>query len=134
VLRRPGVVEEPGMYGSSLHGNRLRSWRTSPDDRARAEIHTRTPENLPRSQHDALDALAFGVTRTKVNYILDCDLRAFFDSVSHEWLIRFVEHRVADPRIIRLIRKWLKAGVMEDGEWTPTDTEPAGVGGLTSAR
>jgi len=74
-----------------------------------------------RSQHDALDALAFGVTRTKVNWILDCDLRAFFDSVSHEWLLRFVEHRIADRRIIRLIRKWLKAGVIEDGEWTPTE-------------
>lgn len=74
-----------------------------------------------RSQHDALDALAFGVTRTKVNWILDCDLRAFFDSVSHDWLVRFVEHRVADPRVIRLIRKWLKAGVMEDGKWIPTE-------------
>ena len=71
-----------------------------------------------RSQHDALDALAFGITRTKVNYILDCDVRSFFDSVSHDWLVRFVEHRIGDPRMIRLIRKWLKAGVMEDGEWS----------------
>jgi group II intron reverse transcriptase/maturase len=75
-----------------------------------------------RSQHDALDALAFGVTRTKVNYILDCDVRSFFDSVSHDWLVRFVEHRIGDPRVIRLIRKWLKAGVMEDGEWSATET------------
>ena len=74
-----------------------------------------------RSQHDALDALAFGITRTKVNYILDCDVRAFFDSVSHDWLVRFVEHRIGDPRVIRLIRKWLKAGVMEDGSWAPTE-------------
>jgi group II intron reverse transcriptase/maturase len=75
-----------------------------------------------RGQHQALDALAFGITRTKVNYILDCDVRSFFDSVSHEWLVRFVEHRIGDPRVIRLIRKWLKAGVMEDGEWSATET------------
>ena len=75
-----------------------------------------------RNQHQALDALAFGITRTKVNYILDCDVRAFFDSVSHEWLVRFIEHRIGDPRMIRLIRKWLKAGVMEDGQWSSTET------------
>jgi group II intron reverse transcriptase/maturase len=69
-----------------------------------------------RSQHDALDALAFAITRTKVSWIWDADVSKFFDSVSHEWLIRFVEHRIGDSRIIRLIRKWLKAGVMEDGE------------------
>jgi len=74
-----------------------------------------------RSQHDALDALAFGIIRTKVNYILDCDVRCFFDSVSHDWLVRFVEHRIGDPRVIRLIRKWLKAGVMEEGKWTSTE-------------
>jgi RNA-directed DNA polymerase len=78
-----------------------------------------------RSQHDALDALAFGITRTKVNYILDCDIRSFFDSISHEWLIRFVEHRIGDPRVIRLIRQWLKAGVVEDGEWSETETGTA---------
>jgi RNA-directed DNA polymerase len=69
-----------------------------------------------RSQHDALDALAVGITRTPVNWILDADIRSFFDTVSHDWLIRFVEHRIGDRRMIRLIRKWLKAGVMEDGE------------------
>jgi group II intron reverse transcriptase/maturase len=69
-----------------------------------------------RSQHDALDALAVGITRTKVNWIWDADVSRFFDSVSHEWLIKFMEHRIGDSRIIRLIRKWLKAGVMEDGE------------------
>jgi group II intron reverse transcriptase/maturase len=74
-----------------------------------------------RSQHDALDALAFGITRTKVNYILDCDIRSFFDSISHEWLVRFVKHRIGDPRMIRLIRKWLKAGVVEDGEWSESE-------------
>lgn len=74
-----------------------------------------------RGQHDALDALAVGITQTKVNWILDVDLRSFFDTVSHEWLLRFIEHRVGDPRMIRLIRKWLKAGVMEDGEWTASE-------------
>jgi len=75
-----------------------------------------------RGQHHALDALAFGITRTKVNYILDYDVRSFFDSVSHEWLLRFIEHRIGDPRVIRLIRKWLKAGVMDNGTWSATET------------
>ena len=70
-----------------------------------------------RSQHDALDALDAGLGRKKVNWILDLDVRGFFDNVSHEWLVQFVEHRVADRRIIRLILKWLKAGVSEEGEW-----------------
>lgn len=68
-----------------------------------------------RGQHDALDALCVGITRRKVNYILDADIRSFFDEVSQEWLIRFVEHRIGDTRILRLIRKWLKAGILEDG-------------------
>jgi len=75
-----------------------------------------------RSQHDALDALAFGVTCTAVNWIVKVDIRSFFDSVSHEWLIRFIEHRVGDPRVLRLIRKWLKAGVMESGAWRATES------------
>jgi RNA-directed DNA polymerase len=74
-----------------------------------------------RGQHDALDALAVGITHTKVNWILDIDVRSFFDTVSHEWLVRFVEHRIGDARMIRLIRKWLKAGVMEDGEWSSSE-------------
>jgi RNA-directed DNA polymerase len=75
-----------------------------------------------RSQHDALDALVVGISSTKVNYILDCDLRRFFDSVSQEWLVRFLNHRIGDPRIIRLIRKWLKAGVLEEGVVTVSET------------
>src|SRR5260221_12878203 len=67
-----------------------------------------------RGQHDALDALATGITSTKVNWILDADIRSFFDSVSQEWLVRFVEHRIADRRIVRLILKWLKAGGLGD--------------------
>jgi RNA-directed DNA polymerase len=73
-----------------------------------------------RSQHDALDALTVGLRRKKVNWILDLDVRGFFDNVSHEWLEKFVEHRIADRRILRLIQKWLKAGVSEEGEWKET--------------
>ena len=75
-----------------------------------------------RSQHDALDALVVGITSKKVNWILDADIRSFFDSVSQQSLIRFVEHRIGDRRIIRLIQKWLKAGVLEDGVVTVSDT------------
>ncbi|MBC8242436.1 MAG: reverse transcriptase/maturase [Alphaproteobacteria bacterium] len=65
-----------------------------------------------RSQHNALDALATGIYRKRVNWILDADVRAFFDSVSHEWMMRFLEHRIGDKRLLRLIGKWLKAGVL----------------------
>lgn len=68
-----------------------------------------------RGAHDALDALVVGINSRKVNFILDADIRAFFDTVDHDWLIRFVEHRIGDKRIIRLIQKWLKVGVLEDG-------------------
>src|SRR5215212_6834861 len=75
-----------------------------------------------RSQHDALDALVVGISSTRVNYILDADIRSFFDAVSQTWLIRFLNHRIGDPRIIRLIQKWLRAGVLEDGVVTISDT------------
>jgi group II intron reverse transcriptase/maturase len=75
-----------------------------------------------RSQHDALDALAVGIASRKVNYILDADIRSFFDSVDQTWLVRFLEHRISDPRIIRLIRKWLRAGILEEGVVTVSDT------------
>ena len=74
-----------------------------------------------RSQHQALDALYVAITRKKVNWILDCDIRGFFDNLSHDWLLKFVQHRVADRRILRLIQKWLKAGVLEEGEWKDTE-------------
>jgi group II intron reverse transcriptase/maturase len=70
-----------------------------------------------RSQQDALDALSVGITQKKVNWVLDLDIRSFFDKVGHAWMVKFVEHRIADMRIVRLIQKWLKAGVMEDGRW-----------------
>src|SRR6202158_1791956 len=68
-----------------------------------------------RGQHNALDALIVGITTQRVNFILDADVRSFFDEVSQSWLIRFIEHRIGDPRIIRLVQKWLRAGVLEDG-------------------
>lgn len=74
-----------------------------------------------RSQHDALDALLVGLQRKKVNWILDLDVRDFFGTVSHEWLVRFMEHRIGDERILRLIRKWLKAGVLEAGVVTESE-------------
>ena len=70
-----------------------------------------------RGAHNALDALSVGITRRKVNWVVDCDIRAFFDNVSRDWLVRFLEHRIADKRVIRLITKWLNAGVMEGGKW-----------------
>ena len=68
-----------------------------------------------RSAHDAMDALMVGIERRRVNFIVDADIRSFFDTVDQQWLIRFVEHRIGDQRIIRLIQKWLKAGVLEEG-------------------
>src|SRR5215470_6182710 len=68
-----------------------------------------------RGTHDALDALVVGIESTKVNWILDADIRSFFDEISQDWLVRFLEHRIGDRRIIRLIQKWLKAGILEDG-------------------
>jgi group II intron reverse transcriptase/maturase len=73
-----------------------------------------------RSQHDALDALSVAITSKRVNWILDADIEGFFDAIDHDWLIKFLEHRVGDPRILRLIRKWLRAGVSEDGQWSKT--------------
>src|SRR5687767_9742849 len=74
-----------------------------------------------RGTHNALDALVVGIDSTKVNWILDADVRSFFDEISQEWLVRFLEHRIGDRRIIRLIQKWLKAGVLEDGIVTVSD-------------
>jgi RNA-directed DNA polymerase len=73
-----------------------------------------------RSPHQALDALYVGIKSRKVNWIIDADIRGFFDNISHEWLMKFLEHRIADRRMLRLLKKWLKAGVSEDGEWSAT--------------
>ena len=74
-----------------------------------------------RSPHDALDALSVGIVRKKVNYVLDADIRDFFTRLDQGWLERFLEHRIADKRVLRLIQKWLRAGVIEDGEWSKTE-------------
>ena len=73
-----------------------------------------------RSQHDALDAIYVAITQRKVSWVLDADIRSFYDSLDHQWLMKFVEHRIADQRILRLIRKFLRAGVSEDGQWFKT--------------
>jgi RNA-directed DNA polymerase len=75
-----------------------------------------------RGQHDALDALSVAICETRVNWILDADIRSFFDGLSQSWLVRFLEHRVGDERILRLVHKWLKAGVLEEGEWSVSET------------
>ena len=89
-----------------------------------------------RGAHDALDAIAVGITRRKINWVVDIDIRAFFDTVSREWLVRFCEHRIADKRLIRLIIKWLRAGVMDYVEfmvmWSSSGS-PLFLGGLRVA-
>jgi len=81
-----------------------------------------------RSPHDALDALSTGLLTKKVNWVLDADVRSFFDTLEHGWLVKFLEHRVADRRVVRLIQKWLDAGVLEDGErtWSEVGTVQGG--------
>ncbi|MHB2022559.1 MAG: group II intron reverse transcriptase/maturase [Mycobacteriales bacterium] len=74
-----------------------------------------------RSPHQALDALAVGMEKKKVSWILDADIRGFYDAIDHGWMSKFVEHRIADKRVLRLIQKWLNAGVIEDGSWSATE-------------
>jgi RNA-directed DNA polymerase len=82
-----------------------------------------------RSQHQALDALSVALKRRKVNYVLDADIRGFFEGLDHGWMMKLVQHRVADPRVLRLIQKWLKAGVLEEGQWSETEVgTPQGSG------
>ncbi|GAB7540362.1 hypothetical protein CS8_000220 [Cupriavidus sp. 8B] len=78
--------------------------------------------------------MATAITSTPVNWILDADIRSFFDSVSQEWLVRFIEHRIGDQRIIRLVRKWLKAGVLEEGELSVSETGTPQGSGMRRAR
>jgi RNA-directed DNA polymerase len=84
-----------------------------------------------RNQHQALDALAVGLERKRVNWVLDADIRGFFDSVDHAWMVNFVEHRIGDRRVVRLIQKWLSAGVQENGTWTPSETGTAQGGSIS---
>jgi group II intron reverse transcriptase/maturase len=74
-----------------------------------------------RSPHHALDALFVGITEKKINWVLEADIRGFFDNIEHGWLTEFLKHRIADPRVLRLIRKWLRVGVSEDGAWSKTE-------------
>lgn len=73
-----------------------------------------------RSQHNALDALYMAITTKRVNWVLDADVKSFFDTLDHTWLLKFLQHRIGDPRLLRLVRKWLRAGVSEEGEWSRT--------------
>ncbi len=75
-----------------------------------------------RSAHNALDALSVGLKRKKVNWVLDADIRGFFDAIDHKWMLKFLKHRIADRRVLRQVRDWLKAGVLEDGKKTNTET------------
>jgi group II intron reverse transcriptase/maturase len=84
-----------------------------------------------RSPHDALDALYVGIMRKRVNWVFDADIRGFFDAINHECLVKFIEHRIADRRVVRLIQKWLNAGVLEDGEWTRSDVGTPQGGGIS---
>ena len=84
-----------------------------------------------RNQHNALDALYVGIKRKRVNWVLDADIRGYFDAISHEWLVKFVEHRIADRRVVRLIQKWLTAGVLEDGEKTRSEMGTPQGGGIS---
>jgi RNA-directed DNA polymerase len=80
-----------------------------------------------RSQHQALDALSVAITSKRVNWILDADVEGFFDAIDHSWLVKFLEHRIGDRRILRLIQKWLHAGIVEDGQWSKaTEGSPQG--------
>jgi len=82
-----------------------------------------------RSQHDALDALSVAISGKRVNWILDADIEGFFDTIDHEWLIKFLEHRIGDRRVLRLILKWLRAGIIEDNDWSETKMgTPQGAG------
>ena len=74
-----------------------------------------------KCQHNALDALYVGILTKKVNWVLDGDISSFFDGIDHEWLVKFIEHRIADQRVVRLIRKWLNAGVLEEGRWKSSE-------------
>ncbi|MHB1774238.1 MAG: reverse transcriptase domain-containing protein [Acidimicrobiales bacterium] len=110
-----------------MHGSRWRREATKPVGPARAARRGSLSPTLlsygfrpGRSQHDALDALAVGIAHRKVNWVLDADFRSYFTSLDHSWLVKFLEHRIADRRVLRLIQKWLKAGVIEDGVWSQT--------------
>jgi hypothetical protein len=97
------------------------SWRCSTASTRRISSVSPTGSEPGRSPHDALDPLAAGIERSKVNWVLDADIRDFFGQLDRAWLEQFLEHQIADKRILRLIQKWLAAGVIEEGEWSKTE-------------
>ena len=116
------VHSEVGRLETTARGRRAggQDRPESGDDGAERDLRGRFPRvsygfRPKRSQHAALDALIVGIDSRKVSWILDADIRSFFNEVSQEWLVRFVEHRIGDKRIVRLIQKWLKAGVLDEG-------------------
>ena len=125
----PGHEHEPGATRS-----------TSVDPPFRVPACQRAPSlsqygfRPGRTQHSALDALAAGIETRRVNWVLDADLRDFFTSLDQSWLVKFLEHRIADRRVLRLIQKWLRAGVIEDGEWSLTEAGTAQGAGSGASR
>src|SRR6266404_263233 len=99
-----------------IDGVKWQEYETGLGDRL-TDLHSR----VHRGAHQALDALTVGLQRRRVNWVVDADIRGFFDNMSHEWTMQFIAHRVADRRMLRLIQKWLKAGVSEDGHWSETE-------------
>ena len=84
-----------------------------------------------RNPHQALDALVVGIEKKRVNWVLDADIRGYFDTISHEWMVKFIEHRIGDRRLVTLTQKWLRAGVLEEGQWTLSE-EGMPQGGIIS--
>src|SRR5690349_4752931 len=113
-----------GATGPGRPGGCTSRWRTGGYDRSGLP-RWRTRSSSGRASrcgpHDALDALTVGLERKKVDWVLDADIRDFFGQLDRVWLRKFLEHRIADPRVLRLVDKWLAAGVVEDGIWSQTE-------------
>jgi len=118
-----GIETRDSAQYRFVRGQLQRAKKTATDSWSQSESQPRNERDLQGSrEHQALDALSYALLKKKVNYVLDADIRGFFDNLDKSWMVKFVEHRVADPRILRLIQKWLNAGVMEEGKWSDTQT------------
>ena len=115
---RSGGANALDANGTGVHGERRNLARVG---RWRVNGPGRDGFRPGRGPHDALDATWVGLMGKKVNWVLDADLRGFFDAICHGWLVKFLEHRIADRRVLRLIQKWLRAGVSEEGTWAKTE-------------
>jgi hypothetical protein len=111
----PDIRVKPEYKPCTRPSGASRCWRRSTSRNSSASPTGFRPG---RGQHDALDALHVGILRRQVNWVLDADIQGFFDAMSHSWITRFLEHRIADKRILRLVAKWLKVGIVEDGRVT----------------